>query len=367
MARTEALRALGGFDGRFRRCAERDLAIRAALRGAHFISVDAPLVTQYLTPSADKGGNAELRYRLLLVRKYKRYLKKKRSYAGAWCYMHAHFYRGRDWRWRLWYLAALVCFPRDVSWARMRRSSLLARLAAASRKGGVILMALLGRSPVVTARRRQHDRVSRFGSRPATDWVIVLNCFGRGGSGIVWRMIGSSPDVIMTRKEWHVAVFGERRRLRRALLAMCRSAPIRSSAPFQRYALGKTREMQRPVDVATKADARSLVVKLMDYHLVFAQTIGASFERATFINLTRHPYGQCESLMRSGLSLEEACRWYVDVARMMAKQVESGAITVRFEDMCHPSDRDLRRALPLPWRAVGRGREVRVQGQAVRD
>ena len=33
MARTEVLRALGGFDGRFRRCAERDLAIRAALRG----------------------------------------------------------------------------------------------------------------------------------------------------------------------------------------------------------------------------------------------------------------------------------------------------------------------------------------------
>ena len=96
---------------------------------------------------------------------------------------------------------------------------------------------------------------------------------------------------------------------------------------------GKTREMQRPVDVATKPDARSLVVKLMDYHLVFAQTIGASFERATFINLKRHPYGQCESLMRSGLSLEEACRWYADVARMMAKQVESGAITVRFEDI----------------------------------
>lgn len=128
MARTEALRALGGFDGRFRRCAERDVAIRAALTGAHFISVDAPLVTQYLTPSADKGGNAELRYRLLLVRKHKRYLKKKRSYAGAWCYMHALFYRGRNWRWRLWYLAALMCFPRDVSWARMRRSSLFARL-----------------------------------------------------------------------------------------------------------------------------------------------------------------------------------------------------------------------------------------------
>jgi glycosyltransferase involved in cell wall biosynthesis len=128
MARTAALRALGGFDPQFRRCAERDLAIRAALKGAHFISVDAPLVTQYLTPSTDKGGNAELRYRLLLVKKHKPFLKEKRSYTGAWCYMHAQFSCGQRRWWRLWYLAALVFFPRDVSWARLRRSSLFARL-----------------------------------------------------------------------------------------------------------------------------------------------------------------------------------------------------------------------------------------------
>ena len=147
-------------------------------------------------------------------------------------------------------------------------------------------------------------------------------------------MIGSSPDVIMTRKEWHVGVFGERRRLRRALLAMCRSARpsiVRSHSGGTRS--GKTREMQRPIDVATKADARSLVVKLMDYHIVFAQMIGASFERATFINLTRHPYGQCESLMRSGLSLEE-CLSVVRRRRAHdGEAAESGAITVRFEDV----------------------------------
>ena len=55
MARTDSLRALGGFDVRFRRCAERDLAIRAAFEGAHFISVDAPLIIQYLSPTADKA------------------------------------------------------------------------------------------------------------------------------------------------------------------------------------------------------------------------------------------------------------------------------------------------------------------------
>ena len=129
------------------------------------------------------------------------------------------------------------------------------------------------------------------------------------------------------------------------------------SAPFRRYALDKTREMQRPADVATKTDARSLVVKLMDYYIVFAQTIGTSFERATFINLTRHPYGQCESLMRSGLSLEDACRWYEDVARMMAKQADSGAITVRFEEVVtqpiETCDR-LYRSLGVRWAEDGK-------------
>jgi hypothetical protein len=194
-------------------------------------------------------------------------------------------------------------------------------------------------------------------TRPAIDRVIVLSCFGRGGSGIVWRMLGSSPDVIMTTKEWHVAVFGERRWLRKALLAACGSAGIRSAAPFRRYALDKTREMQRPADVTAKTDARSLVVKLMDYYIVFAQTIGTTFERATFINLTRHPYGQCESLMRSGLSLEDACRWYEDVALTMAKQADSGAITVRFEEVVtrpiETCDR-LYRALGVRWSEDGK-------------
>jgi glycosyltransferase involved in cell wall biosynthesis len=128
MARTQALRDLGGFDDRFRRCAELDLAVRAALEGAHFVSVEAPLVTQYFTPSADKAGDADLRYRLLLVEKHRRYLEEKRCYLGARCYMHAWFYGWPHWRWRLWYLAALVCFPWRVSLGRIKRSSLFARL-----------------------------------------------------------------------------------------------------------------------------------------------------------------------------------------------------------------------------------------------
>jgi Sulfotransferase family len=217
---------------------------------------------------------------------------------------------------------------------------------------------------LIDSTKSGRDSVRRRGGVPPgmkrhepTERVIVLSCFGRGGSGIVWRMLGSSPDVIMTSKEWHVAVFGERRRLRKALLVTCGSAGIRSSAAFRRYARDRTCEMQRPVDVTTKTDARSLVVKLMDHHIVFAQMIGSSFERATFVNLTRHPYGQCESLMRSGLSLEGACRWYDDVARMMGQQAESGAITVRFEDVVtrpiETCDR-LYRSLGVRWSEDGK-------------
>ncbi len=132
MVRTEALRRLGGFDGRFRRASDCDLAIRAALAEAHFISVDAPLIVQHMTETADKAGKAELRYRLLLVRKYKVYLRKRRAYVGAWCYVHARFYFGRHWQWRLWYLLALLWFPWHVSLERIERSSLFARLRLSS-------------------------------------------------------------------------------------------------------------------------------------------------------------------------------------------------------------------------------------------
>ena len=174
---------------------------------------------------------------------------------------------------------------------------------------------------------------------------------------MVWRMIGSSPDVIMTSEEWHVGVFGSRKTLRKGLLLTFRSLGIRSFDPLRRYALRKTLEMQRPDDVTTKPDARSLVVKLMDYHIVFAEMIGSSFERATFVNLTRHPYGQCESLMRSGLSLEDACRWYDDVARMMVQHAEWGAISVRFEDVViRPMETcdGLYRSLGVRWSEDGK-------------
>jgi hypothetical protein len=157
-------------------------------------------------------------------------------------------------------------------------------------------------------------------------------------SGIAWRMIGSSSDAIMTTEEWYVGVFDPERLCGKACIwHFGRSALNRSSrCGATRSGNARDAEAER---CSHKPDARSLVVKLMDYHIVFAQMIAASFERGTIVNLTRHPYGLCGSLMRSGLSLEDACRWYEDVARLMATHADSGAITVCFEDVVsHPME-----------------------------
>jgi hypothetical protein len=61
--------------------------------------------------------------------------------------------------------------------------------------------------------------------------------------------------------------------------------------------------------------------------------------------------------MRSGPSLEVACRWYEDVARMMATHADSGTITVRFEDVVsHPVETcdGLYRSLGVRWAEDGK-------------
>ena len=211
MARTDALRDLGGFDARFRRCAERDLAVRAALEGAHFISVDAPLVTQYLTPTADKAG-------------------RRRSSSIAFCSSRSIDAISRRKR-RLWARGA-TCMPSST----LPRTALVVAAVVYRRTRPLSVGRVPGAAQALLDARpagdcsphgwHRPDRAARTlsefmapyadeearGRDPyrasAIDRVIILNCYGRGGSGIVWRMIGSSPDVIMTSEEWHVGVFG---------------------------------------------------------------------------------------------------------------------------------------------------------------
>jgi glycosyltransferase involved in cell wall biosynthesis len=124
MARTKLFHKFNGFDRQFRRGAELDFAVRAAFGGAHFISVDDPLITQYLTARQEKAGDADLRYRLLLLKKHKTYLDSRRGYSGAIANMRAWFHhsQGQYWRGRFWRVIALFLFPLSISqkWANAR-------------------------------------------------------------------------------------------------------------------------------------------------------------------------------------------------------------------------------------------------------
>ena len=70
MGRTNMYRLLGGFDARFRRCEDSDLAIRLALVGGHFVGVPDALVIQRMTPSSDKSLDQIRAFTLLLLEKH---------------------------------------------------------------------------------------------------------------------------------------------------------------------------------------------------------------------------------------------------------------------------------------------------------
>lgn len=113
MARRRTFRAVGDFDEAFRRCAEWDMAIRAAFKGAHFIAVDRPLITQYKTPSADKSGAVPLKYALMLRDKHRAYLEERRLYHASRAMARSNFHgnKKRVWKSRLYRLLALLLGP----------------------------------------------------------------------------------------------------------------------------------------------------------------------------------------------------------------------------------------------------------------
>jgi glycosyltransferase involved in cell wall biosynthesis len=92
MARRSAYLTVGGFDPAFRRCGELDLAIRAALLGAHFIAVNRPLVTMYKTAGPDKAGSIPLKYALLLRDKHRAYLDRRGVYRASRMFARSNFW-----------------------------------------------------------------------------------------------------------------------------------------------------------------------------------------------------------------------------------------------------------------------------------
>jgi glycosyltransferase involved in cell wall biosynthesis len=116
MARRNAFLAIGDFDLSFRRYAELDLAIRAALRGAHFIAVNEPVMTQHKTSTADNSGRTRLKYALKLRRKHKDYLVAEKSYLASVSMARAWFHgnAGHYWRHHLFLALAYGLLPPSI-------------------------------------------------------------------------------------------------------------------------------------------------------------------------------------------------------------------------------------------------------------
>ena len=77
------LKNLNGFDEDFKRCAELDFAIRGAMKGYHFISVNESLITQNLTLGGHKTLKKDLLFRKKLIKKHKKYLCQNLLYTSS--------------------------------------------------------------------------------------------------------------------------------------------------------------------------------------------------------------------------------------------------------------------------------------------
>lgn len=177
---------------------------------------------------------------------------------------------------------------------------------------------------------------------PSALTPLVLCCFGRGGSSLAWRMIGSSPDVLMMSEEWHVAMgpgFALASRLARRAYAAGLVSPGGVATRAAAALMGPTSARRSlaavaPGERAAKPEAWGLAVKLMDHQILHLPTVAAGFPAVRPAILTRDPLAQAESLMRSGLSVGAAARWCADVLRLMGwVQTQWDAPVFRFEDL----------------------------------
>lgn len=104
MASREAFERVGMFDTSMRRHQDWDLAIRAGLLGAHFISVDEILMHQHRTGGVDKSVKKITAVRLYLIKKYKEFFVELGlwRYARIMAYAGAHEFVGNKWRFKFY-------------------------------------------------------------------------------------------------------------------------------------------------------------------------------------------------------------------------------------------------------------------------
>ncbi|NQZ13990.1 MAG: glycosyltransferase family 2 protein [Alphaproteobacteria bacterium] len=122
MVRRAIFDQVGFFDKDFRRSAELELAVRAALKDAHFISVPKPLIYQHKTLTTDKSGKKPLEFAKLICKKHRAYLAKKHLYLAAIAIAYAKFYSNKGLKWiaKLFILFSCILSPQHVLKQKIR-------------------------------------------------------------------------------------------------------------------------------------------------------------------------------------------------------------------------------------------------------
>ena len=106
-ARLKLIKELGDFDKSFNRGAEIDLAVRAALKGFCFISVDECLVDYYITKGSHKTLKKDFDSRIQLIQKHQKYLKKKSLYLSSFLNFNAWYWHQKNIRIFGWFFRIL--------------------------------------------------------------------------------------------------------------------------------------------------------------------------------------------------------------------------------------------------------------------
>lgn len=171
--------------------------------------------------------------------------------------------------------------------------------------------------------------------------ALCVCCFGRGGSSMLWHFLGSSPDVWMMHEEWHQSVFSGLTPVRKLLRKATQNGYFHSlgngtgphdralQAFMRKRVLGSLAQDPHLIH----PEAKYVGMKIMDYNIVWHDSVRRGFGGGKTVVLSREPLPQCESLMRSGLTLEEACRKYSEVAEYQAALLaRPGVVSVRFRD-----------------------------------